>query len=352
MPSTHTHTAYNRGASAIGTILFLVVVIGGVVWYAQENTTEPPISTVLSAHESVESFGYAGTTTVDLRMSPQDQTRQQERATVLDRLAASSSLITGTSTDTKLTATANGHVQYATSTSFAGSLRIYKTGANKSDIFTADWRKTAADQFVRIRKLPETLGTSPASLAGQWYQLDSTNQQRTDLLADAGVSTTTLAVSRVLSATSSMKLADLLFASGVLTVENTTKTRLRNGRPAYQFNFSLNPQKVSDFRNQLSTLGQAGALSTSSLDNLPADLKKLQSRLQTARIWSGRNTKRLRRLLVVVGPSESSGSPARLTAGTSTIDIRFDDYNQPVSVSAPTQSLPLPGNASRLPLDR
>lgn len=333
------HANHERGVSATGTMLLIGIIILGIAVFADtESPAEPTISEVLAAHEQIDSVRFTGSLSADMKRAADTQLLPDSAADIVSAditsLAQKDSLLAELKFE--------GAITFGTSTTHRRSMTLLAgTSSASTTVAAVDVRNTASGQFVRMKDLA-TDNQRLKAITGRWYRLPSANagsRAATQLLRQTPLSDAPLPPVPLRTLQTVLQTAA---DTELVAVNTVTKTRLQSGDPAYQFTFEITPDNLADFQRALPTAtatadGASQVLAYLRSELTEEDLNKLADQLGTVRIWTGRKPLRVRRMQVK-GTLSGAGTAALrgITAATTTLDVRFADYNQPVTITPPS----------------
>lgn len=357
----------NRGFSTAGTVLGVVIVaIIGVAAYIQWGGTTtgsaPTMDDIVSAHESVESFQYNTNLTLEAQLNPDELTERSDA----QQLRQSLQYIPNTPSEgfpESLTAelSVDGGVSLASSTvDRAHSDVSVSVGVDElEEVLALNFRKTGGQQYLRAQTLPEIGFFSLSQFEGQWYSASSTDTAQLGSTGMMGQLPSGVPAGANVSQETSRKLLQAMISEEVITVEGRTRTELRSGAPAWQFQLGVNPEQADSYQEAARDIlrednpelaDRSGLFATSSeTSDFQSGLEQFDNRVDTFNVWIDRNSDRVRRVVIeaVLDKSELteiSEDGSRLDGveqATITFDTGLSAYNQPIDVEVPEDAQPL-----------
>jgi hypothetical protein len=368
MITSHENSLRNRkkGMTTIGAVFAVIVVAAiGAVAYIQWGDTSfgsaPTVDDVMAAHQSVDSFQYDASLTIDTQLDPEALSARSDT----QNLRQSLQYIPNTPADgfpESLSAdlTVSGGISMASSTIEQAETDIsLSAGAQElEEVFAMNFRRVGDMQYVRAQTLPN-IGFFPVDqYEGNWYSASSTNQSQLGSGSISAQLPSGVPSDAEISRETTKELAQAMISEGVITVEDSIRTELRSGAPAWQFRIGVDPQQADAYRDRARQIVQdnnsdlaedSSAFATSSDADFQKGLEQFDKRVDEFSIWVDRSSDRVRR--VVVESDIDSSELEELNQNESqldgveqmtvSLDVGLSGYNEPVDVNAPDNAQPI-----------
>jgi len=353
----------DAGFSTTGAVftLLVVLVVGAFVylqWGSGATGEAPTVNDVMTAHESVESLSYEATLSADADLDPetlQARNDSQQLQQSLQYLPESSS---GGEFPESMTGeiTVSGSNTLTEKPQAEGSFSLSVGAETLTDVVALQWRRVDGMNYLRSETLPDIGFFQLSQYENQWYSASSS--QATDSLGSFSGGVVNAGNADV-SAATTKEIANALFAEGLLSVENRTRTELQSGAPAWQIDISINPQAVGDFQEAVSQIikenhpelaeNQDLEPTEAEIAEAQSSLEQLNNQLDRFSIWIDGETDRLRRVLLESEVTESEMASLReendqyegVNSATFAFDVGLSGYNDAVNVQAPDNAQPL-----------
>lgn len=357
----------DNGFATTGTVISVVILavigIGAYIqWGGSAAGSAPTVDGVISAHQSVDSFQYDTSLTLDAQLKPDDlqnRSDSQRLRRVLQYIPNAPSDGFPESLTAELSVSGGTSLASSTINQAQSDISLSVGVDQPDDVLAMNFRRTNGQQYLRAETLPDIGFFSLGQYEGQWYSASSTESAGVGSAELSGQLPSGVPEDASVSPETTRQLVQAMFSEGVISVDDKVRTELRSGAPAWQFQIGVNPGQAESYRqaardiiseNHPDLVNESELFATSSdASNFAEGLEKFKSRVDSIDVWVDRNSDRIRRVVIesefdqseLQDMRDDTSQVAGIEQVTLTFDAGLSAYNEPITVEVPENAQPL-----------